>query len=41
MNRSATFVRWHTRQLWTSVIAVMNRILPIIRKEFIHTLIAS
>jgi ABC-2 type transport system permease protein len=38
MNRSATFVRWHTRQLWTSVIAVMNRILPIIRKEFIHIL---
>ena len=38
MNRSATFVRWHTRQLWTSVIAVMNRILPIIRKEFIHVL---
>jgi len=38
MNRSATFVRWHTRRLWTSVIAVMNRILPIIRKEFIHVL---
>ena len=38
MNRSATFVRWHTRRLWTSVIAVMNRILPIIRKEFIHIL---
>jgi ABC-2 type transport system permease protein len=38
MNRSATFARWHTRRLWTSVIAVMNRILPIIRKEFIHIL---
>jgi len=38
MNRSATFVRWHTRRLWTSGIAVMNRILPIIRKEFIHIL---
>jgi ABC-2 type transport system permease protein len=38
MNRSATFARWRTRRLWTSVIAVMNRILPIIRKEFIHIL---
>jgi ABC-2 type transport system permease protein len=38
MNRSATFARWRTRRLWTSGIVVMNRILPIIRKEFIHVL---
>jgi ABC-2 type transport system permease protein len=38
MNRSATFARWRTRRLWTSGIVVMNRILPIIRKEFIHIL---